>query len=343
MSTNRLWLAAWLSVAIGMASACKSGGSSSGTVGSAGRDFNGLGAGPGFGSPGHGASLSGAPSAGIAVTPGLGGPPPASNTASGIAGSAAVGFVPGFGNPSGGAHSGGVPPTPGVPGGSSGRRISDLSESESQQLCSAFAQQVNQAFGNGGIGRLTCTVSAVLQNTQVDANGQETVDPVACQAALDACVARGTDDSSAIECDPDEFRADAQDCDATVSEFQTCISASLARTAQLLGMFNCQTVTDPQAAQDALGANGGMAPECASLQAQCPDLLDDMDEGPGAGAGGGGSGGEAGSGGRDAEPPMGGCQNTCFFADDGECDDGGEDSITNACGFATDCGDCGPR
>jgi hypothetical protein len=346
MGTGRLWLAVWLLVSIGTASACKSGGSSSGTVGSAGRDFNGLGAGPGFGSPGHSATPSGsAPGSGIGVTPGFGGPPPASNTASGVAGSSVVGFLPGFGNPSGSAHSGsGVPPTPGapLPGSSSGRRISDLSASESQELCSAFAQQVNQALGSGGIGRLTCTFTALFQSAQVDGNGQQTVDRVACQNAVDACIARETDDSGAIQCDPDEFRADSQDCNATVSDFQNCINASLAQTAQLLDTFNCQTVTDPVAAQEALGSSGGMPAECASLQAACPGLLDDMDDGGSAGAGGGGSGSEAGSGGRDAEPP-GGCENTCFFADDGECDDGGEDSITNACDFATDCGDCGPR
>jgi hypothetical protein len=132
-----------------------------------------------------------------------------------------------------------------------------------------------------------------------------------------------------------------------VSQFQSCISAQLELTSELLSMFSCQTVTDPIAAQQALGASGGTAPECASLEAECPGLLDttggDGSSGTGGSGGTGGSDGSSGSGGSDAEPPPGGCANTCFFADDDECDDGGPDSITSACAFGTDCGDCGPR
>ena len=37
------------------------------------------------------------------------------------------------------------------------------------------------------------------------------------------------------------------------------------------------------------------------------------------------------------------CDDTCEFAFDGECDDGGFDASTDACEFGTDCTDCGPR
>lgn len=35
------------------------------------------------------------------------------------------------------------------------------------------------------------------------------------------------------------------------------------------------------------------------------------------------------------------CFDTCQFAFDGECDDGGPGAVTVACGFGTDCFDCG--
>ncbi len=38
-----------------------------------------------------------------------------------------------------------------------------------------------------------------------------------------------------------------------------------------------------------------------------------------------------------------GCTNTCNTANDGECDDGGPNSLYNVCGLGTDCNDCGPR
>ncbi|MEZ6084995.1 MAG: hypothetical protein R3E58_13925 [Phycisphaerae bacterium] len=44
------------------------------------------------------------------------------------------------------------------------------------------------------------------------------------------------------------------------------------------------------------------------------------------------------------DPPNGGgqqfCDDSCFFAQDGECDDGGSDGFEQFCDFSTDCSDC---
>ncbi len=37
------------------------------------------------------------------------------------------------------------------------------------------------------------------------------------------------------------------------------------------------------------------------------------------------------------------CDDSCTFAGDGECDDGGEDSLYSVCEFGSDCEDCGLR
>lgn len=37
------------------------------------------------------------------------------------------------------------------------------------------------------------------------------------------------------------------------------------------------------------------------------------------------------------------CDDTCATSNDGECDDGGPDSLFSVCALGTDCGDCGPR
>lgn len=37
------------------------------------------------------------------------------------------------------------------------------------------------------------------------------------------------------------------------------------------------------------------------------------------------------------------CANTCGYANDGECDDGGANSLYAICAYGSDCGDCGPR
>lgn len=37
------------------------------------------------------------------------------------------------------------------------------------------------------------------------------------------------------------------------------------------------------------------------------------------------------------------CNNDCLWANDGQCDDGGDGSDTSLCGEGSDCDDCGPR
>jgi hypothetical protein len=61
--------------------------------------------------------------------------------------------------------------------------------------------------------------------------------------------------------------------------------------------------------------------------------------GPGTTAGDTGGGGNAGGGGGGTA----GCNDTCVFAGDGECDDGGPGAQFVECDLGTDCTDCGPR
>lgn len=37
------------------------------------------------------------------------------------------------------------------------------------------------------------------------------------------------------------------------------------------------------------------------------------------------------------------CDDSCPFANDGVCDDGGDDAVNHVCQFGTDCADCGER
>ncbi len=58
----------------------------------------------------------------------------------------------------------------------------------------------------------------------------------------------------------------------------------------------------------------------------------------GGGDGGSGGGGQGGGGGT----INGGCDDTCQFAFDSECDDGRQGAISGACAPGSDCSDCGP-
>jgi len=52
-------------------------------------------------------------------------------------------------------------------------------------------------------------------------------------------------------------------------------------------------------------------------------------------------GGQALAGCDEDDPTI--CEDTCTFANDGECDDGGPGSDYSVCSYGTDCNDCGVR
>jgi hypothetical protein len=348
MSTNGLRLAALALCTATIASGCPGGGTRSGSVSDVRHDFNRVGGGQGFGVPGHDANSPTESSSGVDFSPGFGAPPYSAPT--GAAGGASIGFAPGFGSPPGsGAAPGQVPPTTGGPrpgGGSSGgggQLLSDLTEAQAEQLCEEFEQEIERSFGSDGFARLSCTFTALVESLTVDGNGQQTVNIAACEAAFAACVADSSD-STSVDCDASELLSDAATCDASVAQFESCIRASFAQAAQLIDTFNCRSLTTPQAVQQALAGGGtGNVTECIALQSACPGLVGTGGVVDGGGSGGSGGIDGGGTGGSEPEPPPGGCDDTCFFAGDDECDDGGPDSITSECELGTDCMDCGPR
>jgi hypothetical protein len=112
----------------------------------------------------------------------------------------------------------------------------------------------------------------------------------------------------------------------------------LSQLSRLLDTFDCQTLSDPTTAANALSGLQTAAPQCAALQASCPGLID-VDDSPGGGSGG--SGGSGGTGGSDEPVEL--CDDTCYSPNDGDCDDGGSGSDYDICELGTDCSDCGPR
>jgi hypothetical protein len=346
MSGNRLLLAGLTAGLLGVAAGCQSGDGAGGSVGRGGRnDFNGLLGGQGFGTPPFGAAPAGDTNDAIVFTPGFGAPPYSAN-AGVTAGTGAAVFTPGFGGPPSGSAS-----VPGGSPGSGGRRVSDLTEAEAEELCESLAEQYDGAFGGADGARLSCTFAALAQSTRVDTStGQQVVDPEACEAALEDCLASGAGDATTFACDPDEFLAGAGSCDASIGEVQACFDAIFSRADELFEGIDCQSGSDPAEVADALSRLTAAAPPCVALQSACPGLFDMGEPSGGAGTGGSGgtggggsgSGGSGGSGGSQ-EPPGGRCENTCRWPNDGACDDGGPGSQFGACPFGTDCGDCGPR
>lgn len=112
------------------------------------------------------------------------------------------------------------------------------------------------------------------------------------------------------ECAVDRAECDAQ-CPSLDEELRACIAAasSCDDLIACAGASTCSCDVDVTC-----------SPGCA-CDVHCGSTTD-----PDAGGGGGG-----------------GCTDTCTYAGDGACDDGGPGSEFSICELGTDCTDCGPR
>ena len=207
--------------------------------------------------------------------------------------------------------------------------VSGLSETDQAQLCEATAEAAASVVDEGSICTLLGAVAAITFSETTD---QVTVDRATCEAARDECLNEDTVvETTEEQCSPDEVMSTLENCQATVGEVEACLSAQLRLVQSVVSRLNCgATITmddiqDFEASQDPA--------ECEGLDQTCPGLFSDTDFI--------GDTGTTATGG--SEPSATGCDETCFFSDDGECDDGGEGSVTSACGLGTDCMDCGQR
>jgi len=245
---------------------------------------------------------------------------------------------------SGGSGSGNV--STGLP---SSKRLSELTAPEAQTLCIRLAQAGRDALSQNDFQRFTCTIEALGTSIQQDASGMTSIDRMACQAAVNSCLAEEGDTTTENNCAQADLAADLMGCTATASELEACLSASIGQLRNLLTTFDCDSTVS-----ELMNSDGFEEPAaCESLDMKCPGVLDAIGDstevlpdmgmsssGTGGAGGAGGFGGSAGSAG--GEGP-GGCSDTCRDAMDGWCDDGGEDSMSDICALGTDCTDCGTR
>lgn len=219
--------------------------------------------------------------------------------------------------------------------------LSSITAAEGQTLCNSLVQSTQSVFGNGQLQRFTCTISALPTSIRENASGMPELDRAACEQSVSSCVAEEGTTTVENNCAEADLSTAFADCEATVSELQACLGASLAQMRALIQQVTCSAPLS-----QLMSGSGFEEPvACDAFDMKCPgglsaigdatDALPEIDEGS-AGAGGSGGAGGAGGGG-------GGCTETCQDSMDHFCDDGGEDSETDICALGTDCTDCGPR
>jgi hypothetical protein len=210
---------------------------------------------------------------------------------------------------------------------SDGDALSSLDGESALAVCDALDARFQAAFGDADAERLACALFGVLFSAVPDGMGGATIDVATCRQWEQECLTGEGGLTSSTQCDTGRFAVAAADCPLSIRDYELCFEAQLATLLDLIDVVSCDATPDP-ALLDAAARGGDPAtvPECEAFVAQCPALVSSPDEPGGTGT-----------------PAKDGCDETCEFTADGECDDGGPGSPFGFCPLGTDCVDCGPR
>jgi hypothetical protein len=141
---------------------------------------------------------------------------------------------------------------------------------EAATLCRSLAQSSENAIDPTALARLPCTIAAFSSPDVVmpDGMGGGMIDRAACEASVDECLENPADPVATTECDADALMASLADCEATASELEACLNASLPQIRNLLDLVTCTTDLSqmPPSFEE--------PPACASLDMKCPGVLD---------------------------------------------------------------------
>lgn len=256
---------------------------------------------------------------------------------SGSSGSGSSGGVTGSpGSGSSGGSGGATPPALSDvidTGLSPDQNLSELSAAQAIDLCERFNSQADAVFSDAQLERVACISFGAIAGMDLS-DPSAPFDVAACEQAVDECVASG-DGTSMTTSMCDEAAMDLAECDITAGEMEACYNALLSGVAETLGLLSCESFTDPEALSTLGGSMFDSPPQCDIVDERCPALSPNSSDG-----GSSDGSGEPVFGG---PPSESGCDDTCPFNNDTECDDGGPGSVTPFCGLGTDCTDCGPR
>lgn len=191
-----------------------------------------------------------------------------------------------LGSACGGDDDGPPPISSGLP---DGQKLSQLEPADAASVCQAVVDGANEYFPRREIDRVNCTLSAVLLSLGSESGSAgPKLDLDKCEDLTSRCLAgEKLDEGSAsidlesirsAECDDPTASARISECEATVGDYEMCVTAFFSTVSEVLHSFTCELFMDAKAAQRQLESFGAASDreECKALNAQCDDLIGDF-------------------------------------------------------------------
>jgi len=150
------------------------------------------------------------------------------------------------------------------------KKISELTEEESYDLCVYVNEQIADSMSVEDQ-CLALGLAVILQG----------LDKTVCESAVDACLKQASENET-VGNDPEDVCKDdggddkVSDCDATVGELDDCLTDQKKQLNNPLVGMSCSSTKSEieQAVADALQAPAS----CQSIEEKCPGLLSESDE-----------------------------------------------------------------
>lgn len=140
----------------------------------------------------------------------------------------------------------------GVPG---SKKVNELSAAEFKSVCEDFAKKFESV--DEAANEAVCTAAGLAA---------EATDEATCTEARDECLGDLEPEEDPLDCDePPEGMMD--DCDATVAEFNACVSAIVDAFEDWAGEITCES--DLSELEDLENSGPDEPPACAKLDESC--------------------------------------------------------------------------
>lgn len=159
------------------------------------------------------------------------------------------------------------------------KKLSSFDDEDAKAACRSLSAGTRDLIADSELLRASCVAWAIDGTAQVNADKTEvTLDVAACNSAARQCQANpesaGIDEQEEEDdCDSAVANAQIMQCEATVSEYEACVSKILEQAKQGLASTTCENAetlieTDGAAIRPA----PEKIPECKIFQDKCPTV-----------------------------------------------------------------------
>jgi hypothetical protein len=161
-------------------------------------------------------------------------------------------------------------------------QLSSLDDEDAQKACEGVAKSFGEAISSADVERAACTLTAISLSIEASDDGPSG-DVAGCKELSAMCIEGDeiSDDPVVIEIGPDgdscedaSVGAEIADCDATVADYERCISAFVGAYKRRLAAISCNGLTDLAKLQEELNESVRPSdlPACDAFVTKCPDV-----------------------------------------------------------------------